>query len=212
MPPQHLEFLRLLVSNPIVQIPLGGALRCAELIVASPSTFFPTHMTPDHEVPPENQGGFSIEGFRFMQRQIEQRLPPPAVHDRKLYLSRKSRTWRRIVNEDEICATLAAHGFEILLPEEMTVEEQVRMYQGAKMVVAPNGSAVLNAVFAPKDLKLILLSQRGLFNWGTYYGLMQELGYDVTFFCGDDETDQKHADYSIPVARLLEAIEALTPA
>ena len=145
-----------------------------------------------------------------MQRQIAQRLPPPAGHDRKLYLSRKSRTWRRLVNEDEICATLAARGFEILLPEEMSVEEQVRMYQGAKLVVAPNGSAVLNAVFAPKDLKLILLQQRAFFNWGTYYGLMQELGYDVTFFCGDEETEQKHSDYSIPVPRLLEAIEAVS--
>ena len=52
MPPQHLEFLRMLASNPIVQIPLGGALRCGELIVASPTIFFPTHMTPDHKVPP----------------------------------------------------------------------------------------------------------------------------------------------------------------
>ena len=42
MPPQHLEYLRLVAPNPLVEIPLGGSLRCGELIVASPSTFFPT--------------------------------------------------------------------------------------------------------------------------------------------------------------------------
>jgi capsular polysaccharide biosynthesis protein len=212
MPAQHLEFVRLLVPNPIVEIPLGAAVRCGELIVASPTTFFPMHLAPDHQAPPENQGGFSTESFRYMQARIAERLPPPAARDRKLYLSRKSRAWRRLINEDEVCAALAARGFEILLPEEMTVEEQIRMYQGAKIVIAPNGSSVLNAVFAPKDLKLILLSQRGFFNWGTYYGLMQELGYDVTFFCGDEETDQKHADYSIPLPRLLDAIEPVSSA
>jgi tetratricopeptide (TPR) repeat protein len=210
MPPQHVEFIRLLVDNPIVEIPLGGALTCGELIVAAPATFFPVHLTPEHRVPPENEGGFSTDSFHFMRARIAERLPPPAVHDRKLYMSRKSRSWRRPVNEDEICATLAERGFEIILAEEMTVEEQVRMYQSASVVVAPNGSAVLNAVFAPQDLKLILLQQKGLFNWGTFYGLMGELGYDVTFFCGDDRTDQKHSDYSIPIPRLLEAIDTVS--
>jgi capsular polysaccharide biosynthesis protein len=210
MPPQHLEFLRLLVDNPIVEIPVGGALKVGELIVASPSTWFPVHMAPGHPVPSQNQGGFSTEGFRFMQGRIEAQFPAPAVHDRKLYMSRKSRSWRRPTNEDEICATLAARGFEIILAEDMTVAEQIMMYQAAEIVVAPNGSALLNAVFAPKDLTLILLQQRGLFNWGTYYALMGELGYDVTFFCTDDHTDQKHSDYSIPIPRLLEAIETLS--
>ena len=210
MPPQHLEFLSLLVSNRIVQIAPDEALRCGELIVASPSTFFPVHLTPDHQVPPENQGGLPVGGFRYLQERVLRALPPSGAADRKLYLSRKSRTWRRPVNEDEISAALAAMGFEILFPEDMTLEAQIRMYQGAKVVVAPNGSSLLNAIFAPKDLTLLVLSQRGLFNWGTYYGLMRELGYDLTFFCGDEETDQKHASYAIPVPRLVAAIEALS--
>jgi capsular polysaccharide biosynthesis protein len=114
------------------------------------------------------------------------------------------------VNEDEISEALAARGFEILFPEDMSFEEQVRMYQAAKVVVAPNGSSLLNAIFAPKDLTLIILSQRGLFNQGTYYGLMRELGYDLTFLCGDEETDQKHANYSVPLPRLIAGLEALS--
>lgn len=209
MPPQHLEFLNLLVPNRIVQIAPDEAIRCGELIVASPSTFFPVHLTPEHQVPPESQGGLPVGGFRYLQERVLQNLPPTGPMDRKLYLSRKSRAWRRLLNEDEISAILAGLGFEILFPEEMTLEEQVRMYQGAKVVVAPNGSSLLNAIFAPKDLTLLVLSQRGLFNWGTYYGLMRELGYDPTFLCGDEETEEKHAHYFIPLARLVEALDAL---
>jgi len=209
MPPQHLEFLRLLVPNPILQIGAGEALRCGELIVASPSIFFPVHLTPDHEVPPENQGGLPLGGFQFLQQRVLQNLPPARPRGRKLYLSRKNSAWRRMLNEDEISHALAARGFEILFPEEMSVEDQVRMYQGAKVVVAPNGSSLLNAIFGPKDMTLVVLSQRGLFNWGTYYGLMRELGYDVTFLCGDEETGEKHDHYFIPLPRLLEALDTL---
>ena len=211
MPVQHLEYLSLVVPNPIVSIAAGEALRCGELVVASPSTFFPTHLTADHQVPPENQGGLSVGGFRFLQTEVSKRLPPPATRDRKLYLSRKSRSWRRLLNEDQVSEALAARGFEVLYPEDMSVEEQVRMYQGAKLVVAPNGASLLNAIFAPKEMTLIALSQRGLFNWGTFYGAMRELGYDLTFFCGEGDPDQKHANYSVPLPLLIEAIESLSP-
>ena len=210
MPAQHLQYLSLIVPNRIVQIPAGGAFRCGELIVASPSTFFPVHLTPDHEVPPQNQGGLSVEGARLLQARVLEKLPLPSVRSRKIYLSRKSRTWRRLLNEDEISAALAERGFEILYPEEMSFEDQVRMYQSAKIVVAPNGSSLLNAMFASRDLVLIALSQRGLFNWGTFYGLMRELGHDLTFLCNAEETGEKHADYRIEVSSLISAIGSLT--
>jgi capsular polysaccharide biosynthesis protein len=209
MPAQHLEFLRLLVPNPIVEVPEGGALHLGELVVASPSIFFPVLLVPDHEVPAEHQGGLPIGGFRYLQERVRARLAPDGRSGRKLYLSRKSRTWRRLLNEDEVAEALAARGFEVLYPEEMSLEDQVRMYQGASLVVAPNGSSLLNAIFAPTDLKLLVLSQRGLFNWGTYYGLMAELGYELSFFCGDDATDEKHSSYAVPVARLIAAVDEM---
>ena len=54
-----------------------------------------------------------------------------------------------------------------------------------------------------------MLSQRGLFNWGTYYGLMHDLGYDLTFLCGDS-ADGKHSDYSIPIPTLIQAVNEMS--
>src|SRR5260370_366572 len=102
MPAQHLEYLSLLVPNRTGQIPAGEALRCRERVARPPSTFFPVHLKPDHEVPPQNQGGLPTGGFRFLQDRVLQRMPAPSSRERKLYLSRKSRTWRGVLNEDEI--------------------------------------------------------------------------------------------------------------
>lgn len=212
MPPQHLEYLQLLVSNPIVELPPKHALRCGELVVGSPSTFFPADLTPDHTVPPEHQGGLPLGGFRYLQARIAERLPPtPSAPRRKLYLSRKNRQWRLTVNEAEIAAAMAARGFEVLFPEDMSFEQQVRMFQSAGVVVAPGGSSVLNAIFAPEDVKLLILAQQNLFNWGTYYGLMRKLGYDLTMICGEAVGDpgKKQADFSVPVDHLLAALDAL---
>ena len=209
MPAQHLEYLRLIVPNAIVQIPAGGALRVGELVVAAPTTFFPVHLAADHDVPPECQGGVSVDGARLLQTRVLEKMPLPSVRTRKIFLSRKSSSWRVLVNEDEVSAALAARGFEILHPEDMSFEEQVRMYQSARIVVAPNGSSLLNAMFASRDLVVIALSQRGLFNWGTFYGLMRELGHDLTFLCNEDETAEKHASYRIELSTLLSAIGSL---
>lgn len=208
MPAQHLEFLALLVPNRIVQIPAGGALRCRELIVASPTTFFPVHLSPHHDVPQQNQGGLSTGSFRFIQERVRSRMGGPGPQGRKLYLSRKNSAWRRLSNEEEVSAALAARGFEVIYPEDMSFPDQVRMFQSAGVVVAPNGSSLMNAIYASTDLKLIVLSQRGLFNWGTFNGCMRELGYRLTFLCGDSETDEKHGDYAIPLDRLIEALDA----
>uniref|UniRef100_UPI003983C822 glycosyltransferase 61 family protein n=1 Tax=Phenylobacterium sp. TaxID=1871053 RepID=UPI003983C822 len=202
MPPQHFEFLRLLASNPIIQLPPGGALRCRELVVAAPTYFFPVHMNQGHTVPPERQGPVSVEAFHFMSRRVQARLPPPDRTDRKIYLSRRKRGGRRPRNEDEICAYLAARGFEILDPEDHTFADQVRIFQEAQVVVASNGSSLMNAIFSAPGTEFFVLSQRGIFNWGLFCGWMDALGYRVTFICCGDETPRKHAMYTVSIPEL----------
>jgi len=207
MPPQHLEYLRQLAPNRFVQIPAGGGLRCGELIVAGPTCFFPVDLTTDHEVPTEKQGGFSVGSTRFLQDRIGKNMPAPGRRERKLYLSRKDRGGRRPLNEDRIIAYLETAGFEIVFTENMSFADQVRTFQAAKIIVAPNGSAVLNAIYAP-EAPLLILSQRNLFNWNTFSGLMSALGQDVRFICGEDETEFKHSNYRIPLDRLKAALES----
>jgi capsular polysaccharide biosynthesis protein len=209
MPPQHVEFLRLLVPNPIVELAAGAALHVGELVVASPATFFPMLLTPDHEVPPENQGGLPLGGFRHLRTRVAERLPADGKRGRRLYLSRRRRAWRLVTNEDEVHAALARYGFEVIFAEDLSVEDQVRMYQEAEIVISPVGSSTLNAIFAPTDLKLLILSQQNVANAGTLYGLLSDMGYDYAYLCSDEGSEEKHISYAVPIPRLVAAVEQM---
>lgn len=203
MPPQHLEYLKLVApDNPVIELQPGRALRCRELVVAAPTAFFAVHLDDGHGVPPERQAPVSVESFRFIAQRVLSRLPPPARTDRKIYLSRRKKRGRRPRNEADICAWLAARGFEIVSPEELAFVDQVRLFQEARVVVAPGGSSLMNAIFSAPGTEFFVLSQRGIFNWGLFCGWMDALDYRVTFICCDHETPGKNDSYTISIPEL----------
>lgn len=69
--------------------------------------------------------------------------------DRRIYLSRKkwSNSSRRLVNLNEVEALLERHGFEIIFPEDLSMSEQILLFQSAICVVGEGGSALHNTVF-----------------------------------------------------------------
>ncbi len=207
MPPQHLEYLRLLVPNRLIVLQTGLGLRCKSLLVAGPATFFPTRMTVGHKIPDEHQGGLSVTAVRYLQERMLAAVPVPRDTGRKLYLSRRDRGGRKPTNDDALTAALTARGFETVFAETLSFRAQVELFRSASVVVAPNGSAMLNAIFSSTEMKLFILSQKQLFNWSTCYGLMREIGYDLTFVCSDDDIDQKHVDYTVPLDRLLALLD-----
>lgn len=213
MPESHFIYLERLAPNPLVRLPPGGGLRVGRLLVAPTPSFYPSELEPNHTVPAAEIGPLSPRAVAFLRRAGE------AVSDDvggrcfgpKLYLSRRQMSWRRLTNDGEIAAFLEARGFETVLIEELSLDEQIRMFRGAAVIVAPNGSSMLNLMHAPTSVRLLVLSQPEIFNWGTYYGPMHSLGYDMTFVCGDDGLQEsKHADYTVPPERLAAALDALT--
>ena len=119
--------------------------------------------------------------------------------------------WRLLLNEDEIEHTLSGLGFETVFTEEMTVSEQIDIFQQADCIVAPNGSSLLNLIFAAPSVKLLVLAQPNLHNWGTFQGPMESLGYSPLWVSGDyvHAEDQKHSHYHVPVERIVDALSFL---
>lgn len=112
--------------------------------------------------------------------------------------------WRCLLNEAEIAAELAIYGFETVYLEDMGMAEQIQAFRQAEWIVAPNGSALLNLVFSNPDLKLLVLSQPDLFNWGTFQGPMRSLGYNPVWLCGGNvaAAGRKHAHYEVPLQQM----------
>ena len=101
--------------------------------------------------------------------------------------------------------------------ENLSAAEQISIFRDAEWIVGPNGSAFNNVIFCSTDVKVILLSQSNLFNWGGYQGAFEELGYRPVFVLGHTEGARnhssmeisKHEDYWVPVEKIVDALKGL---
>ena len=64
-----------------------------------------------------------------------------------LYLSRQDATTRRLLHEPGLIKRLERLGFEVVLCSELTLEEQILLFQQAELVVGPHGAALVNLLF-----------------------------------------------------------------
>lgn len=68
---------------------------------------------------------------------------------RRLYVSRGDVAARQVVNEDEVMALLAPHGFELIQPGRLPYEAQLAAFRGASHVIAPHGAALTHMIVMP---------------------------------------------------------------
>jgi glycosyl transferase family 61 len=67
--------------------------------------------------------------------------------ERRLYISRRRAGRRRVVNEDELIPVLRKFGFEVVTAEELSFEDQVRLFSRARYLVSNHGAGLTNMLF-----------------------------------------------------------------
>ncbi|MBL7406429.1 glycosyltransferase family 61 protein, partial [Escherichia coli] len=60
-----------------------------------------------------------------------------------------------LTNEDEVQAKLESIGFITIIPEEMTLYQQIAAFAHAKVVVGHLGGSFSNIVFSPNKLSVV---------------------------------------------------------
>ena len=141
--------------------------RCEQLIVPSPG--HPT-LTTLHTI-----GRFTAP-----------LLLSAATSGERLYISRAKARRRRVANESKLWAKLSAHGFVRLFLEDLTWQEQINAFRGAKVIVAPHGAGLANLAFCPPGTRVIELFHRSYVN-GYYWQLaaLKALDYRPVAIEGD---------------------------
>lgn len=204
MPQSHFDYLSILIDNPLIRLPEKTAFCCKKLLVAPPATFYPVelvtgHTIPQHEIGPLSPAVLTWIREKTLSRIKEKLADRKSPFGKKLYLSRRNMLWRKASNDEQIADFLAEKGFETIDAEKVSFEDQVLMFRDAEDIVAPNGSSLLNLIFSPPSIKLFVLSQPGIYNWGGYYGPVHALGYEMVFVTGSEAPDAKHANYHVPI-------------
>lgn len=80
------------------------------------------------------------------------------LNGRKIFMSRPSTTGRGCQNQSEVENIFRDAGFEIILPEQYSIPEQISITASATILAGFAGSATLNAIYSPLGQKKIIIS------------------------------------------------------
>jgi hypothetical protein len=104
---------------------------------------------------PRSQAGIAHpDDVRELLNQIKRNLPPATDEpNRKLYISRK--TGRKMANESEIAEGLTRRGYEMICLEDYSLEDQIRLFQQAWVIVGPHGAGHANIMWCSPGTHLV---------------------------------------------------------
>ena len=100
----------------------------------------------------------------------------------KIYVSRRS--WmhsntknigtnmteaRRCVNEDEVWEFFKARGYEEVFCENLSMEEKIGLFRGAKKVAGPIGGGMVNTIFSSPETEVISINSPTFFDINTRF-------------------------------------------
>jgi capsular polysaccharide biosynthesis protein len=125
------------------------------------------------------------DGCKWVRRQIIQSIDPEGP-SKRIYITRRLATKRRVLNEEELIPVLLNHGFEIVEAESLTFDEQVRLFSSAEMVVAPHGAGLANLLWVPAGCKVFEILDRDYVN-DHFYNLSSVIGLNYYYMLCDSE-------------------------
>lgn len=116
---------------------------------------------------------------------------------RRIYISRRNATHRRVLNETEVTRCLEKWGFESVLLEEMTFQQQVELFYDAEIVVGGHGAGLTNILFS-KSVKIIEL--QGAEVLLHYFFLAQSLSHRYASVVAPPRVGSSH--FVVPIEKL----------
>jgi hypothetical protein len=96
----------------------------------------------------------------------------PQVTPKRVYISRRRASRRRLLNETEIESVLREHGFIIAEAERLSFAQQVELFAQAQVIVSIHGAGLTNIVFAPPGCKVMEIVDP--YHVGVMYYLLAE--------------------------------------
>lgn len=76
----------------------------------------------------------------------------------RIYISRSRVPGRGLVNEAAVEELFREKGFSIVHPQELPIEDQIRIFANARFLASAGGSGAHNALFASERAKVLVLS------------------------------------------------------
>ncbi len=125
--------------------------------------------------------GWAID---FLRREFLKGIIPSYNYPKRIYISRSKARYRRVLNEADVVEVLEGFGFVSILPESMSLQEQIAYFYHAEVIVAAHGSGLTNTIFCQAGTKVIeLMSPHYISHY--YWGSSQYLQLEHYFLTGE---------------------------
>lgn len=120
----------------------------------------------------------------FLRREFLKGIIPSSSYPKRIYISRSKARYRRVLNEEDVVEVLEQFGFVCILPESMSLAEQIAHFYHAEVIVAAHGSGLTNTIFCRQGTKVIeLVSPHYISHY--YWGSSQYLQLEHYFLAGE---------------------------
>ncbi len=152
---------------------------------------------------------FTIDFLRNRFIPLAEKKIDSRIFSKKIFISRRSAKKRKIANEDEVFELFKEYGFVRYDLENLSVLEQVALFNNADIVAGEHGAGFTNIIFsqpATKILEIFQAKKRVMF-----WNLSQRLGLNHTCIKTIEyNTKQNELLFStIPLKPIKDAINAL---
>ena len=112
-------------------------------------------------------------------------LGNPKPHKR-IIISREARTtWRNMLNFDAVAQVLIErHGFELVWPDRLSIEDEIRLFREAEIVVGAEGAGLYNCCFMSPGSHIVCLADQDYVMY--IVGSMANIrDFDVSYVFGE---------------------------
>lgn len=133
----------------------------------------------------------------------------------RLYISRSNARYRRVENENEVVEYLSNRGFTVVRLEEHSFAEQIALFAGAEVVVAPHGASLTNLLWCKAGVKVLEFFSPNYVNV-CYWAIANQLGLNYRYLTGEGERPRDgfdphrvQEDIHVPMNGLRRSVEVL---
>ena len=118
----------------------------------------------------------------------------------RIYVARRRRSWRHVVNERILLSELSRYGFQRYFLEELPLRTQIQLFQQAEFVIGPHGAGLTNLVYCNAGTKVIEIGSpiRPL---GFFYFIAHHRGLRYLNYFGkavNIERDESNIEVDVP--------------
>jgi capsular polysaccharide biosynthesis protein len=196
----------------IIALDPGTAYRVGRLVLPSQLSWMPNNLRDgeDLEIADFYVSAAAIDFLRGRLAPGGTKAAGPG--HRRVYLL-KSVGSRRLLNGAELEAVLPEFGVEVVHPERLDFEEQIRLFADAKLVIAESGAALTNLLFCPPRARVVVLVAER-WNAGPYSQIAGVLGQEMVFVTGmlrERHYKTYQSGFSIDPADLRRALAVVAP-